>query len=529
MQELERDDTPAAASPIGIVATIVVASVSLLSVGGCADNATCQRATCTELGKDCGEIDDGCGALVDCGQCSSPLVCGGAGAPNVCAVCTKESDGDYCIRLGKNCDPVTQTDNCGETRTVDCGQCAFDATCGGGGVLNVCHRPGCTAETDEEICAEYRRQYDCGLAMVWDSCGGYRRVDCGSCDGCVSISAEALCARLGYECGKTYAIDNCCRPRPDLDCGACVEPEICGGGGTKHQCGTGACEAQIESMGTWTRVDAGESNDLNAIWGSDDEDIWVVGDAGTILHYDGGWHHETSPTPYCLSAIHGTSSRHAWAVGGPPIRWNGESWAVVDDGTVIAPLFSVFAAREDSVWAGGEYADTGTFFHYDGTDWTYIPPFSDYVVSLFALPAGPAWLGTLDGEIISLATNNQVTSLGHHGSSIIWASSPSDLWAIGSDIEHFDGSDWQLVAKGGLPYQLIFGGHFVSANDIWGVGHACYWFGEGRECGLIRHWDGTSWKLVENRLAERLNDAWESPSGRVWIVGARGTILRLDP
>jgi hypothetical protein len=37
------------------------------------------------MGATCGEPSDGCGALLDCGTCASPAVCGGGGVPFACA------------------------------------------------------------------------------------------------------------------------------------------------------------------------------------------------------------------------------------------------------------------------------------------------------------------------------------------------------------------------------------------------------------------------------------------------------------
>jgi len=46
--------------------------------------AVCEPTTCTVQGKDCGTIDDGCGAALECGSCTAPETCGGAGIANVC-------------------------------------------------------------------------------------------------------------------------------------------------------------------------------------------------------------------------------------------------------------------------------------------------------------------------------------------------------------------------------------------------------------------------------------------------------------
>ena len=44
----------------------------------------CVPKTCADLGKDCGPVGDGCGALLNCGQCTGGKTCGGGGTPSVC-------------------------------------------------------------------------------------------------------------------------------------------------------------------------------------------------------------------------------------------------------------------------------------------------------------------------------------------------------------------------------------------------------------------------------------------------------------
>jgi Periplasmic component of the Tol biopolymer transport system len=47
-----------------------------------ADN--CVPTSCETQGKNCGEISDGCGGTLACGECAGNLSCGGAGTENVC-------------------------------------------------------------------------------------------------------------------------------------------------------------------------------------------------------------------------------------------------------------------------------------------------------------------------------------------------------------------------------------------------------------------------------------------------------------
>lgn len=56
--------------------------------GQCADGETCTGcASCESAHAECGPLDDGCGATLDCGPCDLGESCGAGGVPNQCAPC----------------------------------------------------------------------------------------------------------------------------------------------------------------------------------------------------------------------------------------------------------------------------------------------------------------------------------------------------------------------------------------------------------------------------------------------------------
>jgi hypothetical protein len=149
-------------------------------------NAESDQAICARLGKNCGALTgivDNCGRtrnVASCGSCSGATTCGGGnpGVANVCG-CTPETPAAFCTRLRKNCDNVRAADNCGVTRTVDCGDCRSPERCGGGtpAVANVC---GCTSESDAQFCS--RLGAVCGSKLGYDNCGRSKYVsNCGAC------------------------------------------------------------------------------------------------------------------------------------------------------------------------------------------------------------------------------------------------------------------------------------------------------------------------------------------------------------
>ncbi|MGZ3419958.1 MAG: hypothetical protein ACXVEE_18930 [Polyangiales bacterium] len=248
---------------------------------------TCTPKTCADVGATCGKVADGCGGVTaDCGTCGPGTTCGGAGVPGKCGgpTCTKTS----CTALGYTCGPAG--DGCGGT--LDCGTCTVPGeTCGGGGVAGKCGGPKCTPQKCTDVGATCGYIGDgcglklyCGDCVAPDTCGGGGTPSkCGSpkciaktcadygatCgwvgDGCGDKVFCGDCTTAGESCGGAGITGTCgkpsttpctpltctalglsCGPAGDgcgglLDCGACVAPETCGGGGVTGKCGAPTC------------------------------------------------------------------------------------------------------------------------------------------------------------------------------------------------------------------------------------------------------------------------------------------------
>lgn len=112
----------------------------ILPTGDGGGPTKCVPKTCLELGYTCGPNGDGCGNLLDCGQCTAPEICGGAGyskcggntgiGPDGAPICNPKT----CQQLGFTCGPAG--DGCGGL--LQCGTCTMPDICGGGGKPSVC-------------------------------------------------------------------------------------------------------------------------------------------------------------------------------------------------------------------------------------------------------------------------------------------------------------------------------------------------------------------------------------------------------
>lgn len=151
---------------------------------------------CADAGAECGTIsvmDPACGAVRDvaCGGCSAPDSCGGAGTDNQCG-CT-ETEQEFCSRLGATCGTVDAPDRCGTMRSYDCGSCTDPEICGGAGAgsPNTC---GCDATT---VCAQLNAE--CGVVDTSAQCSNVANVDCGGCGANGSCQAQSCDCDAGYE------------------------------------------------------------------------------------------------------------------------------------------------------------------------------------------------------------------------------------------------------------------------------------------------------------------------------------------
>ncbi len=213
------------------------------------DSEKCEPASCEELDADCGKAADGCGGIIECGDCKDGEVCG-LHEHNVCgdpaADCVPQKKSVVCE--GKECG--TEGDGCGGK--IECGTCADGETCGAKEAFQcgVGGSESCAAKV--ESCADVG--VECG--KVGDGCGG--TLDCdeefGGCpDGQVcGVGGEQICGEptacvpldVSEACdGKCGFVSNGCGAEVDgglIQCPGCPDGEACGASGVPNVCGNAA-------------------------------------------------------------------------------------------------------------------------------------------------------------------------------------------------------------------------------------------------------------------------------------------------
>jgi hypothetical protein len=122
----------------------------------------------------------------------------------------------------------------------------------------------------------------------------------------------------------------------------------------------------------------------NGIYGFDESNIWVVGggtygivdhwDGSSWTHYDGEYFRNNVDTVWALNSIWGSSAEDIWAVGqrGTLVHWDGEKWEKVDLSLPEDFIFwDIHGTDSDDVYAAGNVENKEfILFHYDGMEWT---------------------------------------------------------------------------------------------------------------------------------------------------------------
>ncbi len=313
----------------------------------------------------------------------------------------------------------------------------------------------------------------------------------------------------------------------------------------------------------WTPVDSGVGVTLRGVWGSAANNVWAVGDGGTVIRWNGtAW----SPQPLTditadLQAIHGISASAVWAVGSGAtiLHWNGSGWvSQTTPPGVNDDLFGVWAAPNGTVMAVG---GRGRGLRYNGSSWSNNATGAGNGVTMQAVwgsAANSIWaVGT--GGVIRFWNGtgwNAQTSGTTADLSAVQGANANAVWVAGAggELRFFNGTNWltqdadtnqnlltlavvsstQVLALGNRRAVSRWDGEAWEATTaplpnaafpaIWAADDDRVWFGGAG--GLILRWNGTTFTNTNSGTNRAINAIWGLDHANIWAVGANGTILR---
>lgn len=219
-------------------------------------------------------------------------------------------------------------------------------------------------------------------------------------------------------------------------------------------------DAGFESVAT------GTSNALHDLWGADcDAGVYAVGTNGAILRFDGNsWQSMASGTIQRLHGVWGSDVDNVFAVGdlGTVVHWNGVAWRTLDVPSEIAEidLLDVWGADENTIFIAGRQS---SLVRYERDllsgeeDWTHMQLEQLYypLYSIWGVDKCNVWAagqrvmhyrcgenGAPDTwEIVDLLRDPLVELMK------VWGTAWNDIFVSGSEgtLLHFDGADWSQV------------------------------------------------------------------------------------
>ena len=301
---------------------------------------------------------------------------------------------------------------------------------------------------------------------------------------------------------------------------------------------------------------------FSSIWGSSANDVWAVGTAGTILHYDGAkWEKadleaQDASSPFTLRGVWLESPDDVWILDGMRLRhttgWNGPTttaWELFSYAQT-SPVPSSIRGKDGTIFMTRQRTTTGS-----GTGFARLGPWVDggpsvtqsvlpNLIPLNAVAVGrstevwgvggtAAVVGrvyrvlqvppTIDGGAPTWRTD-EFDSLSNRQLFGVWASE-SDVWLVGEHgtIRRASTADPPQFEIVDTPFHSdLYGVFGFGSDDVWAVG----------EEGTILHWDGHAWTKVPTPLdaladRPRLNGVWGSSPADVWFAG-HGVMLHLE-
>jgi hypothetical protein len=255
----------------------------------------------------------------------------------------------------------------------------------------------------------------------------------------------------------------------------------------------------------------------------------LVGDAGTVLHYDDrGFHRAEVPSTENLNGIWGDDSGDLWVAGDAAtlLHFDGQSWSRLDlpltpQGGAFTGAFSAVSGHGHDLWLA---APAGQVVHYDGSRFTYETTTTRSLLrSIWAMDTGDVIAVGDGGAIVRRTSGTWATETSGTGKMLfsVRGTSPSDIYAAGNQgtTLHYDGKAWQDITKGTTASPT--GDARALVPDANG---GLFWFGSGGSAFYRKDGD---WRELRSGLDSDFLAA-ASVAGRVLGVGANGAMVLWD-
>ncbi|MFH0902690.1 MAG: hypothetical protein V2A73_18825 [Pseudomonadota bacterium] len=262
--------------------------------------------------------------------------------------------------------------------------------------------------------------------------------------------------------------------------------------------------------------------------GSGKDDVVMVGEKGTIVHWDGDrLHLEESGSEATLRGVWVVSPELAFVVGagGVALRWDGVRWNSETSGTT-ANLLAVWANEERAVAVG----EGGNAVEFDGTAWKAVAvDCPDSMLALFLAGEQITAVG-MRGTVARLGDTGfrcRAISTGYLGTLAGATTGPGGSYVVGLEGAVFEvsGGNYRRLANTGIPDTFLRG---VAAPTSTPGGGSLFLAGWD---GFLARWSsGEDGLIVYDDVPRRwFYGLYASSEDDVWAVGTSGLVLHGPP
>lgn len=293
---------------------------------------------------------------------------------------------------------------------------------------------------------------------------------------------------------------------------------------------------------TWQEFvmgDAGFSNALYDVWGTDENNVYAVGiltingEYLSVLHFDGvGWTPITDTVGG--TSISGFSASDIWIVGGGVYHYNGNSWERKDGrrvGNQIIPLdqvlfnnspyTSIWGTSSNNLYLGNAL---GKIIHWDGSKATVVYDQtnvaltdlygynSEFILGCGSLLAPPGvaikYASGYWSQIAALNTNRLMYS--------VYITNPNEYYIVGQEVMRYRNGQWTNILSNSSVMMKIRGNK--ATGEIAIAGHF----------STIYHFNGSTWKEFQFTLTDYTPiESVYLTNNKLFAVGSFGNQARI--
>jgi hypothetical protein len=298
-------------------------------------------------------------------------------------------------------------------------------------------------------------------------------------------------------------------------------------------CCVAACSSSSEDVASWSTIFSDLDRVALSAWSERSDDVYIVGGgldapglATLALHWDGQRWRDLAPTgEHTLWWVTGGrgESIDVWMVGdaGTVLRWDGATFTTIAS-PVGATLFGAWVAAPDDVWivggvpGAGAVTDNDVLLHWDGQRLsrdTTLPVRGVALLKVWGSGADDLWIVGEQGVLwhhtpLGWEDHSEIASSTLFS---VYGCGRDDIYAVGGpQLLHYDGTAWSHV---GPPIYGAAVGVACASDGVLVTGSG----------GLKLRWDRGSDAWFDDQLVAPwdadFHAAWIDPDGGEWAVG----------